>query len=207
MPSNMNKYSILRVASSGVVYGTQESRHAQNESWELLIRNISPHVHNSLGQFNYICWGVVYVAQSTWDFLPKLLDRVQIRSHIGPIHVLNTLIFEEIHEPRELVCAFEHNHLDDTATIWICRWTQGVANDHHTSSSAHAPTQIAFVGVFFAVGTSSQVLLPNNQRSIFHQPSWDRNIGETDPVGTGLRWRFCSAIIIGWSEALGHCPG
>ena len=49
---------IFRVASSGVVYGTQGSIHSQNEGWELLIRNISSNVHHSLGQFSHVCWGL-----------------------------------------------------------------------------------------------------------------------------------------------------
>ena len=95
-------------------------------------------------------------------------------------------------EHRELVCALENDHLDDRAKIWIRHWTQRVASDHHTSSRAHAPTQIAVVGVFFAVWASSQVVLSNNQGSKDDQPSCHKNISETDPVGTELRW-FCSA--------------
>ena len=47
----------------------------------------------------------------------------------------------------------------------------------------HTPTQIALVGVLFAVGTLSQVILPNNHRC-------HRNSDETDPVVTEMRALF-----------------
>jgi hypothetical protein len=95
---------ILCVASSNVEYGTQASRHAQNEGWEHLIRNISTNAHNSLGQESQVCWEVVYVVQSTSDFRPKVLDRFQIRWHSRPIHLLLILIFEEINDASHSVC-------------------------------------------------------------------------------------------------------
>jgi len=92
-------YSIFRVASSGVVYDTQTWMHFQNKSWDILIQNILLDVYNS-----QVCWVVVHVIQSTWDFWPEVLDRFQIRWHRRPIHVLQILIFEEIHDASRSVC-------------------------------------------------------------------------------------------------------
>ena len=57
MPRNMKKKKIN--TSCGLLWRcirTQASRQAENEGWELLIRNISPDVHSSLGQFSHVCW-------------------------------------------------------------------------------------------------------------------------------------------------------
>ena len=154
---------------------------------------ISSDVHISRISFAMFVVGwVVHVVQSMWDFRPEILDWVQIRWQSRPIHVLHILIFEEIHDVTRSVCwsiaILEHKICLEVSSI---KWKYLGFQDTYVLVLIHISIQ--FMELKFPSATEVALIVTSPPPACT-LGSCHRNINKTDPVGTELRWRFCSTI-------------